>query len=65
MGTVEGKNNYMSELTKEWIAELMELTKIAKTEPQAAYSAFTSGFKHKMTYFMRTLPDVEDVRTNI
>ena len=51
----------MSELTKEWIAELMELTKIAKTEPQAAYSAFTSGFKHKMTYFMRTLPDVEDI----
>ena len=51
----------MGELVKEWIAELRKLTKIAKGEPQAAYSSFTSGFKHKMTYFVRTLPHVEEI----
>ena len=34
--------------------------KIAKSEPQAAYSSFTSGFRHKTTYFMRTIPNIEN-----
>ena len=39
------------------------LSQIAKTEPQATYICFTSGYKHKMTYFMRTIPDIaEDLR---
>ena len=37
------------------------LTKIAKAETQAAYSAFTAGFKHKVTYFIRTIPNLENV----
>ena len=28
---------------------------IAKTHPQAAYFMFTSIFKHKFTFFMRTI----------
>ena len=35
-------------------------SKIAKSEPQAAYSAFTAGFQHKMTYFIRTIPDLAE-----
>ena len=27
-------------------------------EPQAAYSCFITGFKHKPTYFMRTIPNI-------
>ena len=26
--------------------------------PKVAYVAFVSGFKHKFTYFMRTIPDI-------
>ena len=34
------------------------LAKIAVIEPQSAYCAFTAGFKHKVTYTMRTIPDI-------
>ena len=32
---------------------------IAKTHPQAAYSAFTSGHKRKLTFYMRTIQNIE------
>ena len=51
----------MNELQDEWIQQLEELTNIAKSEPQAAYAAFTAGFKHKVTYFIRTIPNLKDV----
>ena len=34
------------------------LSKIATIEPQSACCAFTAGFKHKVTYAMRTIPDI-------
>ena len=34
------------------------LSKIAATEPQSAYCAFTAGFKYKVFYTMRTIPDI-------
>ena len=34
------------------------LVDIAKTEPQAPYSSFVSGFRHKLTYMMRTIPNI-------
>ena len=52
VGTTEGAESYVQELLDDWIKQLQELTKIAKSEPQAAYSAFVSGFQHKMTYFV-------------
>ena len=35
------------------------LCKIAWCEPQAAYSGFIKGFKHKPIYFMRTIPNIK------
>ena len=43
------------------MSQLETLAEIAKSEPQSAYTAFTSGFKHRMTYFMRTIPNLQDV----
>ena len=40
------------------IQELRILSKIMWYEPQAAYSCFITGLKHKPTYFMRTLPNI-------
>ena len=37
-----------------------ELSLITKTHPQAAYSAFTSGYKDKFTFFMRTIENIEN-----
>ena len=61
VGTEDGKTKYIKVLLESWCHDLKELAKIAKIEPQAAYSSFTSGFnKHKMTYFMRTIPNIEN-----
>ena len=57
VGTEEGTMTYMDELVNEWITQLKLLSTVAKSEPQAAYSGFTAGFKHKLTYFIRTIPN--------
>ena len=44
----------------QWCEQITELSLIAKAHPQAAYSAFTSGYKHKFTFFMRTIENVEN-----
>ena len=33
------------------------LSTVAESQPQAAYSAFVTGFKNKLSYFMRTIPN--------
>ena len=60
VGTREGAEEYAKELLADWISQLQELTKIAKSEPQAAYSAFITGFKHKITYYIRTMPNMSE-----
>ena len=61
VGTREGAVKYVETLQEEWLSQLEELSKIAQAEPQAAYAAFTSGFRHKVTYFIRTIPDLKEV----
>ena len=56
IGTLSYKHQYMEEKINTWIDEIRVLIKIAKTEPQAAFSCFISGFKPKLTYCMRTIP---------
>ena len=34
------------------------LCKSARFELQAAYSCFVTGFKHKPTFYMRTIPNI-------
>ena len=59
VGTPEGASKYVAEeLVENWVAQLKVLSKIAKSEPQSAYAGFTAGFKHKMTYYMRTIPNL-------
>ena len=33
------------------------LSSIAKSQPHAAYCSFVHGYKHKFTYYMRTIPN--------
>ena len=42
----------------EWIAEVLRLSVFAKSQPQAAYSAFVHGMHNKWTFLCRTLPDM-------
>ena len=58
IGSASFKKNYMKEKINQWIQELRILNKIAWYEPQAAYSCFITGFKHKPAYFMYAIPNV-------
>ena len=49
---------YMQAKVNKRIASINELAQIAKTQPHAAYSAFTHGLASKWTYFLRTIPDI-------
>ena len=60
VGTVEAVNKYVDGLVENWLEQLDVLVNIAKSEPQAAYTSFTSGFRHKMTYFIRTIPNISE-----
>ena len=55
MGSKTFKESYIKELVSKWCEELTKLSEIAMTQPQAAYAAFTSGYKYKFSYFMRTI----------
>ena len=43
------------------VKEIERLSTIATTQPHAAYAAFTHGLKHKWTYLIRTIPDIESL----
>ena len=59
IGSKQFSESYISSLVARWCEEITELSLIAKTHPQAAYSAFVTGYKHKFTYFMRTIKNIK------
>ena len=40
---------------------IAKLAEFALAQPQACYTAYTFGLKHRWTYFLRTLPDIQDL----
>ena len=56
IGTSNFRAQYAAEKVTKWCNELCRLADFAKTEPHAAYSAFTHGILSQYTYFMRTIP---------
>ena len=50
----------MKEEIEQWITELQILCKRAWYEPQAVYLCAITGYKHKPTYFMRTIPNISN-----
>ena len=53
------KESYCKGLVKKWSKELTLLSQIAVIQPQAAYAYYVSGYQHKLTYFIRTIPGFE------
>ena len=60
IGSPEFKRTFTKNLVDKWVLELQELSKLAKTEPHAAYSNFVFSFKMKWNYYMRTIPHLSD-----
>ena len=40
---------------------MAKLAELALSQPQECYVAFTFGLKHRWTYFLPTLPDIQDI----
>ena len=51
IGSDEYQKDYVDGKVTEWVGEIVKLAEIATTEPQACYSAYIFGFKHKWTLF--------------
>ena len=49
---------YVSTKVSEWSSCVETLSNIAKSQPQAAYSALTHGLLNKWTYLCRVIPDI-------
>ena len=62
LGAVVGsklyREDFMSEKVSEWAKEIHKLSEIAKFPPHEAYACFVNGYKHKITYFMRTIDGI-------
>ena len=65
LGTALGQRSYLEDYVgskvKEWVNEVTALPEFATSQPQASYAAFTFGLRHRWTYFMKTLPDIEEL----
>ena len=65
LGAVIGSNDfrtkYVNEKVTEWCSELKILSEFAKSQPQAAYAAFYFGEQNKFSYFLRTIPEMNDL----
>ena len=58
IGSLNYKNKFVNEKINSMVNQLSLLSKIAEIEPQAAYGAFVVGFKSKLNYLLRTIPDI-------
>ena len=65
LGAVVGSREYSEEYVREkvsnWVNEVVKLAEFALSQPQACYAAYTFGLKHRWTYFLRTLPDIQEL----
>ena len=53
LGSLDFKRDYCTEKVNSWSEQLKMLADIVKTQPQAAYAAFTKGFLSKLTYLQQ------------
>ena len=58
IGSIEYRENYVTQKMNAWLDKLNMLCDIARIEPKAAYSCFVSGYKHKLIYIMKTIPNI-------
>ena len=58
IGSPEFKEKYISEKVTKWVEDVNELSRIAKDEPQAAYSCYINAISRRWSYFQRTIPGI-------
>ena len=61
IGSPSYKSDFVSKLVEKWVVEIETLSDIAKFDPHAAYTAFTSCIRHRYTFYLRTIPDIAEL----
>ena len=61
IGSQEYVEEYINDKVTNWISKITKLAEFTVTQPQASYAAYTFRLKHRCTYFLRTLPDIQDL----
>ena len=61
MGSRDFLEDYVSDTVEQWAEEVIKLSEFTNSQPQACFAAYTFGLKHHWTYFMRTLPDIQEL----
>ena len=65
LGAVIGSRDYLKDFVDEkvisWVNEAAQLAEFARAQTQASDATYTFGLKHRWTYFLRTLPDIQDL----
>ena len=65
LGSRDFLEDYVNEKAEQWVEEVIKLSEFANSQPQTFFAAYTSGLKprlkHRWNYFMRTLPDIQDL----
>ena len=62
IGKVDERRKYVKTIVEDWIEKIKLLSNIAKSEPQAAYAAFVSGFKNKLIDLLKAVDDIIDTQ---
>ena len=65
IGSEDFKKEYCTNIVDNWLEQLNNLCEIADTQPQAAFIAYTKGFKSKFSYFLRTIEGFQHFTSNI
>ena len=52
---------YVCNKVQTWSDKIKRLSKVATSQPHAAYAAFTHGLSSCRSYLLRTIPDVQDL----
>jgi len=63
LGAVVGneyKERYIRDTIEKWVNEVSFLPQIVTTQPPAAHVCYTAGYQHKLTYFLGTIPEIEN-----
>ena len=60
IGSQIHKDEYIDNMIEKWKKNIESLSKIAKSQPHAAYAAYIHAEQHKHTYFMRTIPGISE-----
>ena len=60
LGTSTFTQSFVESKVAVWVEEIKRLSSIARTQPQAAYTALTHGIMGRWAFLMRSVPGVED-----